>query len=85
MASLPLSLLKVVLVVATFASILVFLPFGSWGISHFIDLDRENLGWMILPGSLLLTASFISWRLVKISEQFQPMAWWPAFLKRHDP
>ena len=83
-ASLPLSLVKVSLIAATFASILAFLPFGSWCVSHFIALDREHLGWMILPGSLwLLTSSFISWKLIKISEQFQPIAWWPAFLKRH--
>ena len=83
-ASLPLSLVKVSLIAATFASILVFLPFGSWCVSHFIALDRKRLGWMILPGSLwLLTSSFISWKLIKISEQFQPIAWWPAFLKRH--
>lgn len=82
-ASLPSSLIKVGLACATFSSLLVVLPLCSWGIAHFIALDRNNLSWMIIPGILWLAASsLISFRLVGISNQFRPKAWWPLFLKR---
>jgi len=79
-ASLPASLVKIGLVCATFSSLLVFVPFCSFGIARFVTLDRNNLSWMIIPGIIWFSvAALISIQLVKIFDQFRPKVWWPLF------
>jgi hypothetical protein len=83
-ASLPQSLIKIGLTTATFSSLLVLLPCCSWGVAHFIKLDRAHLGWMAIPGVLYVAvASFVSWRLFRVSNQFQPTLWRPAMFSNN--
>ena len=82
-AVLALWAIRVGLVAATFSSLLVLLPFCSWGVAHFVTLDREHLRWMTIPGLLCFSiASLISWQLVRIAEQFQPTQCGPTIFKK---
>jgi hypothetical protein len=72
-SELPTWLISTGLVAATFASLLVLLPLCTWSVGHFIKLDPVHIGWMGIPGLVwLTTATFVSWRILRITEQFRP-------------
>jgi len=72
-AVLPKWLISVGLVAATFASSLIFLPFCSWAIARLTAVDYVHIEWMVVPGLVCLTvASAVSWRIVRITEEFRP-------------
>jgi hypothetical protein len=62
------------LVAATFASSLVLIPVCSWTIPiRLFALDRLHTGQLAILGLIwLLIAFVISWRILRISEEFRP-------------
>jgi hypothetical protein len=72
-AILPSWLIRIGLVAATFASSLVFLPICSWIIVHLVKFDRLDAGQLAVLGLIWLFIAFvISWRILRISEEFRP-------------
>jgi hypothetical protein len=72
-AILPRWIISAGLVAATFASSLVFLPVCSWAMAHFITFDRVNTVQLTALASVwILIATFASWQILKISDQFRP-------------
>ena len=69
-AILPKWMISVGLLTATFASSLALLAFSPWAIAHLIAVDYVPIGWIFVPG--LMIATVVSWRVLRISEDFRP-------------